>query len=135
MAHSEDFQTAIRQIRNGDEDAAAELVHSFEPLVRREIRLGLKDRRLARVFDSMDVCQSVLASFFVRTAAGEYDLDSPQQLAGLLVQMARSSSLRPRTAQYETAAMYEKPRPTTPTWPKSPMVIRRPANKSAAANC
>jgi RNA polymerase sigma-70 factor (ECF subfamily) len=100
MASGEDFQTAIRRIRAGDEDAAADLVRRFEPLVRREIRLGLKDRRLARVFDSMDICQSVLASFFVRTAAGEYDLENPQQLAGLLVRMARNKLASAARRQY-----------------------------------
>jgi hypothetical protein len=29
------------------------------------------DRRICRLFDSMDICQSVLKSFFVRTAAGQ----------------------------------------------------------------
>jgi RNA polymerase sigma-70 factor (ECF subfamily) len=38
----------------------------------------------------MDVCQSVLKSFFVRTAAGQYDLDTPEQLQRLLVSMARN---------------------------------------------
>jgi RNA polymerase sigma-70 factor (ECF subfamily) len=38
----------------------------------------------------MDVCQSVLASFFVRAAAGQYDLDDPGQLVRLLVTMARN---------------------------------------------
>jgi RNA polymerase sigma factor (sigma-70 family) len=100
MAQATDFQDAIRRIRAGDEQAAAELVRRFEPLVRREIRLNLKDRRLARVFDSMDVCQSVLASFFVRTAAGEYDLESPQQLAGLLMHMARNKLASAARRQY-----------------------------------
>src|SRR5262249_32847101 len=40
--------------------------------------------------DSMDVCQSVLASFFVRAAAGQFDLDGPQDLIGLLVRMAQN---------------------------------------------
>jgi RNA polymerase sigma-70 factor (ECF subfamily) len=31
----------------------------------------------------------VLGSFFVRVAAGQYDLDDPRRLAGLLVAMAR----------------------------------------------
>jgi RNA polymerase sigma-70 factor (ECF subfamily) len=38
----------------------------------------------------MDVCQSVLASFFVRAAAGQYDLDCPDDLIRLLVRMARN---------------------------------------------
>jgi RNA polymerase sigma-70 factor (ECF subfamily) len=78
------------RIRAGDERAAAELVRQFEPLIRREVHYQLRDRRLYRLFDSMDICQSVLASFFVRTAAGQYDLDSREQLVKLLVQMARN---------------------------------------------
>jgi RNA polymerase sigma-70 factor (ECF subfamily) len=100
MAHTDDFQHAIQRIRAGDEQAAADLVRRFEPLVRREIRLNLKDPRLGRLFDSMDVCQSVLASFFVRTAAGEYDLDNPQQLTGLLVQMAKNKLASTARRQY-----------------------------------
>jgi RNA polymerase sigma-70 factor (ECF subfamily) len=41
----------------------------------------------------MDVCQSVLASFFVRAAAGQYDLTRPEQLVALLVGMARNKLL------------------------------------------
>ena len=52
------------------------------------MRLG--DPRLRRVLDSMDICQSVLASFFVRAAAGQYDLERPEQLVRLLVAIARN---------------------------------------------
>lgn len=84
------FADFIQRIRAGDEHAAAELVRQYEPLIRRAVRLHLEDRRLRRLFDSMDVCQSVLASFFVRCAAGQYDLDGPEQLTKLLATMARN---------------------------------------------
>ncbi len=90
MSDPNPFADFLRRIRAGDQQAAAELVRRYEPLIRREVRLHLEDQRLARLFDSMDVCQSVLASFFLRTAAGEYDLDQPEQLVGLLVRMARN---------------------------------------------
>ncbi len=90
MMDPEKFPELIRRLRAGDEQAAAELVKQNEPLVRREVRLHLEDRGLCRLFDSMDVCQSVLASFFVRTAAGQYDLQRPEQLVKLLVTMARN---------------------------------------------
>jgi RNA polymerase sigma-70 factor (ECF subfamily) len=96
-----DFAEAIRRIRSGDDRAAAELVRRYEPLIRREVRLHLEDERLRRVFDSMDVVQSVLASFFVRTAAGEYDLDSPEQLSALLVQMSRNKLASAARKQYQ----------------------------------
>jgi RNA polymerase sigma-70 factor (ECF subfamily) len=90
MYDQADFPDFIRRIRAGDERAAEELVRKYEPLIRREVRLHLEDRRLYRLFDSMDICQSVLASFFVRTAAGQYDLERPEQLLKLLVTMARN---------------------------------------------
>jgi RNA polymerase sigma factor (sigma-70 family) len=100
MSDAQDFGEAIRRIRAGDEDAATELVKRYEPLIRREVRLHLVDQRLRRMFDSMDVAQSVLASFFLRTAAGEYDLDSPQQLVGLLVRMTRNKLASSARKQY-----------------------------------
>jgi RNA polymerase sigma factor (sigma-70 family) len=88
MSAAPPFAEFIARIRAGDARAAEELVRTYEPLVRRAVRIRLEDRRLERLFDSMDVCQSVLKSFFVRTAAGQYDLDEPGQLVGLLVAMA-----------------------------------------------
>jgi RNA polymerase sigma-70 factor (ECF subfamily) len=90
MSVDDTFAQFVARVRAGDEQAAAELVRQFEPLIRREIRMNLEDQHLCRAFDSMDVCQSVLASFFLRTAAGEYDLERPEQLVGLLVTMARN---------------------------------------------
>lgn len=84
------FDTFIHRIRAGDQDAAAELVRIYEPLIRREVRLQIRDRRLYRLFESRDVSQSVLGSFFVRTALGEYDLESPGHLVRLLVVMTRN---------------------------------------------
>jgi RNA polymerase sigma-70 factor (ECF subfamily) len=90
----------IRRIREGDEQAAAELVRRYEPLIRREVRFQLEDRRLARVFDSMDICQSVLGSFFVRVAVGQYDLERPEQLLRLLMTMARNKLASEARKQY-----------------------------------
>ena len=84
------FAGFLRDIRTGDAQAAAELVRRYEPAIRLEVRLHLRNSRLRRVFDSMDVCQSVLASFFVRAAAGQYDLEQPAQLLKLLVAIARN---------------------------------------------
>jgi RNA polymerase sigma-70 factor (ECF subfamily) len=38
----------------------------------------------------MDICQSVLAIFFVRAAAGEFDLKEPDDLIRLLVTITRN---------------------------------------------
>ncbi len=50
----------------------------------------MRDPGLYRLFDSVDICQSVMMSFFVRAAAGQYELDQPQQLLKLLVAMAHN---------------------------------------------
>src|SRR5262249_20444515 len=90
MAETGTFADFIRRIRAGDAEAAAELVRRYEPVIRLEVRMRISDPRLGRLFDSMDVCQSVLASFFVRSAAGQYDLDDPAQMLRLLVAIARN---------------------------------------------
>lgn len=89
MSADSQFAKLMRRVRAGEQDAAAELVRRYEPAIRRVVRLRLADARLRRVFDSMDICQSVLGSFFVRAALGQYDLDTPDQLLKLLEQMAR----------------------------------------------
>jgi RNA polymerase sigma-70 factor (ECF subfamily) len=89
MSDSFVFAEFLQRIRAGDEQAAQELVARYEPVVRREVRARLRDPRLRRLFDSADFCQSVFASFFVRAAAGQYDLDHPAHLSNLLLSMAR----------------------------------------------
>jgi RNA polymerase sigma factor (sigma-70 family) len=83
------FDDLIRRVRARDEAAAAELVRSFEPAIREAIRSRLTNAHLQPLLDSMDICQSVLKSFFVRAAAGSYDLDEPEDLEKLLADMAR----------------------------------------------
>ena len=84
------FDELIRRVGSGDEHAAARLVREFEPVVRRVVRARLRDGRARSEFDSMDICQSVLAIFFVRVAAGEYDLKEPDDLIKLLLTMTRN---------------------------------------------
>jgi RNA polymerase sigma-70 factor (ECF subfamily) len=80
----------VRRVRAGDGQAAAELVRRYEPAIRRAARVRLVDTRLNRLLDSMDICQSVLASFFVRAALGQFELETPEQLLKLLATMARN---------------------------------------------
>lgn len=90
MVKDPGFADFMRRIRAGDDAAAEEFVQRFEPLIRREVRLRISDRRLKRAFDSLDVSQSVLANFLVRAASGQFELNRPDQLVGLLVTMARN---------------------------------------------
>jgi RNA polymerase sigma-70 factor (ECF subfamily) len=90
MPGEDPFVDLIRRVREGDEEAAAELVRGYEPAIRRVVRIHLRDPRLRRVLDSMDVCQSVLATFFVRANLGQYDVATPEDLLKLLGRIARN---------------------------------------------
>jgi RNA polymerase sigma-70 factor (ECF subfamily) len=93
VSDDEAIHDLLQRVRGGDGEAAAELVRRYEPEIRRAIRIRLTDPRLRRVLDSMDVFQSVLGNFFVRVAAGQYDLAEPGQLLALLAAMARNKVL------------------------------------------
>ncbi len=88
----EDFTAFLTRVRAGDDGAAAELVRRYEAAIRREIRFRLTDPSVRRLHDDEDVCQSVLASFFVRASLGQYDLNDPAQLRQLLLSMARNKA-------------------------------------------
>ena len=79
MADENHFQELIQRVRAGDQAAAQELVTRYESKIRRVVRVKL-DTRLQRHFDSMDICQSVLASFFVRAALGQYEIKTPEEV-------------------------------------------------------
>ena len=90
MPDAPTFEELIRRVRAWDQEAAADLVRLYEPTIRRVVRFRLAKARLGHLLDSMDVCQSVLRSFFVRAASGQYDLETPGQVLGLLTAMARN---------------------------------------------
>ena len=100
MSDEMSFRDLIGRVRGGDERAAAEVVRRYEPAIRRAVRLRLTDVRLRRTCDSMDVCQSVMLSFFVRAATGQFDLDTPEQLLRLLTTMARNKLLNQARQQH-----------------------------------
>jgi RNA polymerase sigma-70 factor (ECF subfamily) len=90
MSEAPDFDELIRRVRAWDQEAAAELVSRYEPAIRRAVRVRLANARLGNLLDSMDICQSVLRSFFVRAASCQYDLETPEQVLKLLTAMARN---------------------------------------------
>jgi RNA polymerase sigma-70 factor (ECF subfamily) len=89
------FDELMSRVQAGDPDAAAELVQHYEPDIRLEVRVRMRiqDGRVRRMLDSMDITQSVLASFFAGVAVGRFAPQHPQQLLGLLVTMARNKLL------------------------------------------
>jgi RNA polymerase sigma factor (sigma-70 family) len=90
MSEDSAFPELLRRVRAGDEEAAAELVRKYEPAIRLAVRVRLTDPHLRRLVDSTDICQSILARFFVRAASGQFELEQAGQLMKLLVTMARN---------------------------------------------
>lgn len=95
MLSSDAFHELMNRVQAGDPDAAAELIRHYEPDIRLEVRVRLRvqDGRVRRLLDSMDITQSVLASFFAGVAVGRLAPSDPRQLLGLLVTMARNKLL------------------------------------------
>jgi DNA-directed RNA polymerase specialized sigma24 family protein len=102
MPDDASFSDLIRRVRQRDEQAAAELVRRYEPAIRLAVRVRLTDSRLRRLLDSVDICQSVLANFFVRAASGQFDLERSEQLVQLLVTMARNHLIN-QAHKYQSA--------------------------------
>ena len=86
----ESFIELIARVRQGDEQAAEELILRYEQDLRVIARVRLTDTRMRRVMDSMDICQSIMANFFLRAAAGQFELETPEQLTKLLATMVRN---------------------------------------------
>ncbi len=84
------FSEYLRRIRAGEPVAIEEFVARFAPYIRRSVRARLSQLGLRAAADSHDLCQSVLGSFLLRAAAGEYDLNDADALQRLLLTMARN---------------------------------------------
>src|SRR5262245_45627040 len=100
MSEAPTFAEWIARVRAGDAGAAEQLVRRYEPDLRRVVRLQLRrNARLSRLFDSIDICQSILGSFFTRVACGAYDLSGPDDVIKLLAAMARNNLLTKTSQQ------------------------------------
>ena len=137
MGDGNAFADFIRRIRAGDDQAARELVERYEPVIRREVRLRLRDPRLYSRFDWTDICQSVMASFFVRAAAGQYDLEQPDQLLRLLVVMTRNKLANQARRHRAERRDYRRlePRAIRRIWTADRPRRPAPAGWSSAASC
>jgi ECF sigma factor len=94
------FVDYVARLRAGEQVALEELVARYAPVIKLEARMRLRSPHLRAVLDSMDICQSVLKSFFLRAAAGQFDIDRPEDLRKLLVQMACNKSLEAARREY-----------------------------------
>jgi RNA polymerase sigma factor (sigma-70 family) len=79
----------LARIRDGDEDAARELLRRYEAKVRLVVRRQLP-RLLRSRFDSQDFVQSIWGSFFRRITTSPTELDDTASLIGFLARAARN---------------------------------------------
>ncbi len=90
MTDTSAFQSLVDAARAGDQNAAARLVGEYQSELHRYVRFKLTSPSVRRVVDSLDVCQSVLAAFFVSLRDGRLDIIQPRQLFRLLAVMAEN---------------------------------------------
>ncbi len=83
MPEEPSFPDLVVRLRAGDEEAAREVFRRFAGRLVGLARARL-DARLRQKVDAEDVMQSVLKSFFVRHAAGQFDLENWDSLWSLL---------------------------------------------------
>ena len=93
MPEEMSFRELLQRVRAGEADATRELALRYEPHIRRAANRPLNDLHLRNLLDSMDICQAVLAEFFVRAADGQFELTEPDELLRLFVTMARNQVL------------------------------------------
>jgi RNA polymerase sigma-70 factor (ECF subfamily) len=84
-----DLRQFLARIRNGDEDAARELLRRYEAKVRLVVRRQLP-RLLRSRFDSQDFVQSIWGSFFRRIKDSPLELEDVGNLIGFLARAARN---------------------------------------------
>ena len=84
-----DIRELLARIKNGDEEAARELLSRYESKVRLVVRRQLP-RLLRSRFDSIDFLQSVWGSFFHRIQTESNDLNEEENLIAFLAWAARN---------------------------------------------
>jgi RNA polymerase sigma factor (sigma-70 family) len=104
-----DFSDLMRRVREGSEEAAWELVHSYGEDIRQAVRRRMT-HRLRPIFDSLDFVQVVWKSVF--QARDRLDrFQDPHELVKYLVGMARHkvcNELRCRTMTVKHARVREQ---------------------------
>ena len=96
----ESFDSLIRRVGAGQEDAAGEFMRRYAPHVRRVANVLLYGQPVYRVVESDDICQSVMVRFFQGAAAGRFHFDTPEQLLKLLRTMTRNHVIEKKSRWY-----------------------------------
>lgn len=90
---SNEFLSHLNRLRANDSEAIDQFVAMYEPYIRRSIRIRINRSSLQPVADSVDICNSVMGSFLLRLACGEYELATELDLRRLLLAIANNKFL------------------------------------------
>lgn len=114
MADEPSFQDLMLQVRAGNSAAIDKMTSRYGDAVLRAARMRMFNARLRRAFDSQDIFQSVMKSFFLRYARSEnnWQIKTPGDLANLLASMAKNKVVD--KARGESAEIRGGDRPAMP---------------------
>lgn len=84
------FADLVQLVQQGDADAFRAVLEEYGDAIQREVRFTLRDTRVRSCVAESDVFQSVVLRFFCGMQNGQYRLDSPRDLVGLLKGIART---------------------------------------------
>jgi RNA polymerase sigma-70 factor (ECF subfamily) len=110
---SGNFAKFLAAVRQGDQSEAEKLIRQYEPVLKRVIRRRLKAPRLRRVFNTMDIYQSVLLEFFRRTKDGQFELKTSEDLLNLLAVMAKNKVISKARHERRNAGGIQEDLPDT----------------------
>jgi RNA polymerase sigma-70 factor (ECF subfamily) len=97
----EEFEELMRRVRAGCSEAARTLFDRYSSHIHLIVRRHL-DRRLRTQYDSVDIVQSVWASFF-RTPPDHCTFDSPDAFVGFMARVAYNKVVETYRQRFRTA--------------------------------
>jgi RNA polymerase sigma-70 factor (ECF subfamily) len=86
-----EFARLMQRVRDGDPQAAHEVFERYSEAIRRVVRRYLHQRLRAQ-YDSIDILQTVWASFF-QVPPERYTFETPEALIAFLSQMAHHKAI------------------------------------------
>lgn len=87
MDHDERLRSLLLRMRQGDAEAFNELYAHYHSELARFIRIRLLDGKVGRYLSESDIFQSVFVRLYVKVIAGQYILETPEDLERLLRRM------------------------------------------------
>ncbi|MEQ1828382.1 MAG: ECF-type sigma factor, partial [Pirellula sp.] len=140
MDEESSFQELIKRVKAGDESACREIYDRYKEYIKRAAKTKLRSARMRTLFQSDDIINTVLKSFFIqiRESDNQWKMDTPQNLISLLLTMANNKIANRSRKEYskkgggkDTTGQLEPDGPDDPT----PTPDEIAANREQAELC